>query len=98
MKVEWSEEAGGQIQAIREYLARTSPGYAQALTEKIVKRTERLAEQPFLGAEVSEYVDERIREVFEHPYRIIYLVEGELVRVIGVLHAARRMPRLPPTG
>jgi toxin ParE1/3/4 len=96
MNVEWSEEAAAQLKAIRDYLARTSPGYAQVLAERIIQKTEALAEQPHLGAEVPEYADERVREVFEHPYRVMYLVEGDRLQVIGVIHAARRLPRNPP--
>ena len=66
----WTETATDQLIAIRDYLARTSSGYAQTLAERIVRRTEDLANHPLLGAEVPEYADEGLREVFEHPYRM----------------------------
>jgi toxin ParE1/3/4 len=62
MNVNWSSTAAAQLQAIRDYLARSSPGYAQALAERIVVRTESLATQPLIGAEVPEYGDETIRK------------------------------------
>jgi plasmid stabilization system protein ParE len=96
MSVEWAEEATAQLQAVRDYLARTSPGYAQVLAERIVQRTERLADQPLLGAEVPEYADESLRELLEHPYRILYRVAGDQVQVVAVIHASRRLPRTPP--
>ena len=96
MNLLWTESATGQLQAIRDYLARTSPGYAQALAERIVKRTEDLMNHPRLGAEVPEYGEETIREVFEHPYRILYRVSEEQVQVIAVIHSSRRLPRTPP--
>jgi plasmid stabilization system protein ParE len=96
MNVEWTESATAQLQAIRDYLARTSPGYAQALAERIVRRTEGLAAQPLLGSEVAEYGDEMLREVFEHPYRILYRVSEERLQVVAVVHASRRLPRTPP--
>jgi toxin ParE1/3/4 len=96
MNVEWSEEAAGQLQAVRDFLARTSPAYAQLVAERIVQRTEQLADHPLIGAPVPEYADDTIREVFSHPYRIIYLVEQECVRVVAVIHAARQRPRNPP--
>jgi plasmid stabilization system protein ParE len=70
MSVTWTETAAGQLQAIRDYLARSSLGYAQALAGRIVARTQALDGQPLLGAEVPEYGDPDVREVFEHPYRI----------------------------
>jgi toxin ParE1/3/4 len=96
MSVTWTETAAGQVQAIRDYLARSSPGYAQALAGRIVARTQALDGQPLLGAEVPEYSDPAIREVFEHPYRILYRVVGQDVQVIGVIHSSRRLPRTPP--
>jgi toxin ParE1/3/4 len=96
MIVEWSEHATAQVQAIRDYLARSSPGYAQTVAERIVQRTEGLATLPLLGAEVPEHGDATLREVFEHPYRILYRVSEERVQIVSVVHAARRLPRTPP--
>jgi plasmid stabilization system protein ParE len=48
---------------------------------------------PLLGAVVPEYDNEAIREVFEHPYRIIYKVLEEQVDVLAVVHSSRRLPR-----
>ena len=89
----WTETATDQLQAIRDYLARSSPGYAQALAERIVARTEALGSHPLSGAEVQEYGDPSIREIFEHPYRILYRIEGSEVQVVAVIHSSRRLPR-----
>ena len=96
MSVIWTETATSQLQAIRDYLSRSSPGYAQTLASRIVTRTEALDGQPFFGSEMPDYGDPNIREVFEHPYRILYRVSGLDVQVIGVIHSSRRMPRTPP--
>ena len=96
MSVTWTETATDQLEAIRDYLARSSPGYARALAGRVVARTVALTGQPLIGAEVPEYSDPDIREVFEHPYRILYRVVGQDVQVIGVIHASRRLPRTLP--
>jgi plasmid stabilization system protein ParE len=96
MSVTWTETAISQLEAIRDFLGRTSPGYAQALADRIVARTEALDGHPGIGAEVPEYEADDIREVFEHPYRILYRVVGQDVQVIGVIHSSRRLPRTPP--
>lgn len=67
MSVFWSETATAQLQTIRDFLARSSPGYAQTLAERVVSRLEALDGQPHLGAEVPEYGDETIREIYEIP-------------------------------
>jgi plasmid stabilization system protein ParE len=57
----------------------------------------KLEKQPLLGAEVPEYVDADIRELFEHPYRIMYRVAGQEIQIIGAIHSSRRLPRTPPS-
>lgn len=96
MSVTWTESAAGHLQAICDYLARSSPGYAQALAGRIIARTVALDSQPLSGAEVPEYGNPDIREIFEHPYRILYRLSGPDIQVIAVVHSSRRMPRLPP--
>lgn len=96
MSVTWTATAADQLQAVRDYLARSSPGYAQALAGRIVARADALDGQPLSGAEVPEYGDPDVREVFEHPYRIIYRVAGPDVQIIAIIHSSRRLPRTPP--
>lgn len=96
MSVTWTATAADQLQAVRDYLARSSPGYAQALAGRIVARADALDGQPLSGAEVPEYGDPDVREVFEHPYRVIYRVAGSDVQVIAIIHSSRRLPRTPP--
>ena len=96
MTVEWTENAARQLLALRDSIALTSPAYAQALAESITGKTMKLADHPRLGAEVPEYADETLREIFHHPFRILYRVDEEKAQNIAVIHAARRLPRTPP--
>jgi toxin ParE1/3/4 len=97
MSVVWTQTATDQLSAIRDYLALSSPAYAQALAGRIVSRSESLDGQPLLGAEVAEYDNPDIREVFEHPYRILYRVSGSDVQILAVVHSARQLPQTPPS-
>lgn len=90
MSVPWTQTAADQLQAIRDYLARSSPGYAQAVAGRIIAQTQALAGQPLLGAEVPEYGDPAIREVFEHP--VPHPVPGGR----GGRAGDRRHPLVPP--
>ena len=92
MNVNWTEAALADLRAAEAYVARHSAQYATALVERIFARTEQLADQPHLGAVVPEYDDESLREVFEHPYRIIYRVPEQQVDVVAVVHGVRRLP------
>lgn len=75
-----------------DYVAQHSPRYAQGLVDRITRKTEQLAQFPQLGAEVPEYEDESIRELLEHPYRIIYRVREDRVEILSVVHGARQLP------
>lgn len=96
MSVVWTETATGQLVAIRDYLSRSSPAYAQSLADRIVRSTEDLAGQPYRGAEVAEYADPAVREIYVHPFRVLYETDGREVRVLAVIHSARLLPRTPP--
>ena len=97
MSVQWADTAVDQLVAIRDYIAQSSPAYAQTLAARIVARAESLDGQPLFGAEVPEYGDPAVREVFEHPYRVLYRVDGTDVRIVAVVHSARLLPRRPPS-
>jgi toxin ParE1/3/4 len=96
VKVEWAEEALNQLIAIRDYLQLTSPKYAESLLERIFIRAEKLNDNPQIGAEVPEYGQSAIREVYEHPYRIVYRIDSQLIQILAVIHSARRMTPTPP--
>lgn len=95
MIVEWSERATGELEAARELVA--SEFHAQALAERIVRHTELLSQSPYLGAGMPEYADIDLREIYEHPYRILYRVIGDRVQIVTLIHHARRLPRTPLT-
>lgn len=96
MSVSWTVTATNQLVAIRDFLARTSPGYAQVVAANIIAKANQLNGMPLLGAEVPEYADPNLREVYEHPYRILYRVDGPDVHIVAVIHSSRRMPLRPP--
>lgn len=46
------------------------------------------------GRMVPEYDRDDIREVFHHPYRIIYLIKDQekIIEILSVIHGARLLP------
>jgi toxin ParE1/3/4 len=93
MNIHWTEAALADLHAAEAYVARHSAQYATSLVERVFARTGQLADQPYLGGIVPEHEDESLREVFEHPYRIIYRILDEQIDVVAVVHASRRLPR-----
>jgi len=93
MKVVWTRRAIDQALGIKQYIAQSSPVYAQALLERIVNRTEQLESHPRSGRTVPEIRDEAIRELIEAPYRIIYRVLNGKVEVLAVIHGRMQVKK-----
>ena len=90
MKVFWTEAALNQLEAIRDFLAQTSPEYAQRVVERLVDRSEQIAAFPRSGRMVPEYEIDEVRQVIEGSYRIIYLIKEDQIEVLAVVHTSRR--------
>ena len=88
MRINWTEPALADLEAIHDFIARDSSHYATRFVRRLLEAVERLADLPMLGRIVPEG-DGRHREVFEPPYRIVYRVENDVVHVIRLIHGAR---------
>ena len=70
MRVHWTNRALEHLLAIYEYIAKDSEHHALRMVDRLTERSEKIADFPKIGRKVSEYEDEKIREVFEEPYKI----------------------------
>ena len=95
MKVYWTRNAIGQLTSIYEHIAQESPRYALRMVDRITARSQQIDAHPRSGQMVPEYQDSAIREVIEGPYRVIYLLGGD-IRVLAVVHGAQLLPSDPP--
>ena len=98
MIVVWTSTAKRELRAAYDAIARTSERYATAMVDRVTRKSMDLVRFPLFGAEVPEYGDGTIREVFEHPYRIIYRVRPDRIEIVSVVHAARQLPADAPNG
>jgi plasmid stabilization system protein ParE len=98
VKVLWTNAAIAQLELIHNYLAQTSPEYAQGIVNQLTRRSKQIADFPFSGRMVPEYELDLVRELIEGSYRIIYLIknEKEQIEVLAVIHSSRE--RLRPLG
>ena len=87
-EVKWSEKSAKNLKAIYEYISKDSTVYASHFIKSLVKATEKLEIAPLCGRIVSEFEEEKLREVIYGNYRIVYRVEKE-VEIIAVIHGAR---------
>lgn len=92
MKVHWTDTAVDHLQAIYEYIALSSPEYAQRVVDRLTRRSQQIADFPLSGRMVPEAELGQIREVLEGPYRIIFYIKPDQIDVIAVIHGARQTP------
>ena len=90
MRLMWTQSANAERRAIREYIATDNPVAALALDELISEKVSRLLDHPGLGrpgriAGTREWV-------VHQNYIVIYDETGDVLRVLRVVHAARRWP------
>jgi addiction module RelE/StbE family toxin len=89
MRVHWTDTAEKHLDAIHTYIALDSPEYAKRMVDRITRRSQQIADFPFSGRKVPEYDFEKIREVIEGPYRLIYHIKPDQIDVLAVIHGAR---------
>jgi len=97
MNVLWTHTAVRHLTDIYEYIGRDSARYARRMVDRISSRSKQIAAFPESGTIVAEYGDDRIREVIEGPYRLIYRTNPDTLVVLAVIHGARLLPPYPPS-
>ena len=95
MTIIWTQKAEKQLDQIFEYIASDSSLYAYRTVGQIIEEAESISSHPRKGRRVPEYERDDIREVFHHPYRIIYLVKDDIIEILSVIHGARLLPDKP---
>ena len=98
MKVVWTETAVAHLAAIHDYIAKTSPVYAQLMVRRIWERAGQLIQFPNSGRAVPEATTEGVRDMLEPPYRIIHKVGPERLEIIAVIHVRRGPDALDDAG
>lgn len=92
MRVHWTNRARNRLREIKEYIEQENPLAAQELTEKILRRSAKLASPPEIGSRVFGYEHSDLREVKVRPFRIIYRILDSRIDVITVLHYRQLLP------
>ena len=88
MRVHWTDTAEKHLDAIYSYIAQDSPEYARRMVDRLTRRSQQITKFPFSGRRVPEYDVDKIREVIEGSFRIIYHIKLDQIDVLAVIHAA----------
>lgn len=89
MKVHWTKTAEEHLDAIYAYIALDSPEYARLMVDRLTSRSVQIAQFPLSGRKVPEYDQDKVREVIEKPYRIIYYIKPKQIDILAVVPSAR---------
>ncbi len=88
-EVVWRESGVERLRDIVEFLARTSPSYADRIQAQVLAAVGRLRTLPLMGRVVPEFGESHIREVIVRPYRVVYIVREETCFIVAVGHSSR---------
>ena len=87
----WAESALEDLRELVRYIAADNPAAAERFGNAIIALLEVLASFPRTGRIVPELRDDLVREVILAPYRIVYELADDSLRVsiVRVWHGAR---------
>lgn len=88
MRLELTQSATADLDAIANYIAQDNPAAAGQVFRTIVAATHRLTDVPEMGR-VGRLPDTREITVAGLPYLVVYQVAGDVITVVAVFHEAR---------
>lgn len=90
MKTIWTRRALNDRDRIYSHIEEDDPQAALTLDEHFERRSAQLASHPLLGR--TGRVNGTRELVVHHNYILIYDIVGDTVRILRILHAARKWP------
>ena len=95
MQVVLTDRALADLAALRDYLAEENPTAARKQAALVLSRIALLAEHPLLGRPGRV---EGTRELVIAGTRYIaaYLIDGEFIRILAIIHGSMMWPKLLP--
>ena len=91
MRVVWLRRAIADLQAVHDFIANDNPPAALATTSKIATAVTLLTDQPSLGR-AGRVPRTRELVIPDTPYVVPYAMIANEIRILAVLHGARRWP------
>lgn len=90
LTINLTETAYLDLEEVESYVSQSSPKIGREFVNKIFKKIEMLYDHPRVGRKVPEFENDRIRELLQGKYRIVYrIVSDELIEVLRIIHGSR---------
>jgi toxin ParE1/3/4 len=93
-EVVWTDPAWEDLEAAAEYISRDSEAYAATFVQEMTAAATSLSEMAERGQIVPEIGEPSIRELLVRPYRLVYQLTAGQVRILAIIHGARRAWRI----
>ena len=93
VKVEWLEIANIDLIQIYSYIYQDSIYYSVKTINDIVDLANNLKFLPYMGRKVPEFDDENRRELVYKSYRIMYIIESNIILICRILHSKRKVTK-----
>ncbi len=89
-RITFAASAVADLEEIRAWYAHQQvPEVGERLLGEVVAQVERLADYPESGRVVPEFDLPQLREIIHPPFRLVYRLDAELVRVVRVWRSER---------
>jgi plasmid stabilization system protein ParE len=91
--ITFAVSAFDDLEAIRSWYSEV-PEVGDRLVKEIISQIERLADFPESGRIVPEFDIENLREIIYAPFRIVYRLDGNKIKIIRIWRSERllKMP------
>ena len=92
MRILITNSAYRDLESIKEYYASEGvPQIGEKYVLEIVEHIETLLSHPEIGRQVPEFETPTIRELIHAPFRVIYLREKKVIRVVRIWRSERKL-------
>jgi len=91
VRVRWLDQAVQDLESLRTHIARDHPAAAAEIARRIRETVRILSDFPAAGR-VGRVPDTREVVVSGTPYILPYRINGHMVEILRVLHAAQKWP------
>ena len=92
MRILITNSAYQDLEAIKEYYANEGvPQIGEKFVFEIIEHIETLVSHPEIGRQVPEFSTPTIRELIHSPFRIVYLKEEKVARIVRIWRSERKL-------
>ena len=87
MVIEYKPKFERELKTIFDFIAKDSLNRAREFRNELIAKIERTAQTPFICRKSIKFNDESIRDLIFKGYVIPYLIDNEVIYVLGIYKA-----------